>query len=157
LLECGAQITGGYFADPGFKDVPHMADIGYPIAEIPPGGEIVIAKPPGTGGRVDRLTVTEQLLYEIHDPSAYLAPDVVLDLTEVTVEELGPDRVRVSGARGKPAPDKLKATVCIDGGTLGEAEISYAGPNAPARARLAADTVCERMRKRAPALSVRVD
>ena len=84
LLECGAQVTGGYFADPGFKNVPRMADIGYPIAEISSGGEIIITKPPGTGGRVDRLTVTEQLLYEIHDPSAYLAPDVILDLTEVT-------------------------------------------------------------------------
>ena len=102
LLECGAQVTGGYFADPGFKNVPRMADIGYPIAEISSGGEIVITKPPGTGGRVDRLTVTEQLLYEIHDPSAYLAPDVVLDLTGVTIEEAGPDRVRISGATGSP-------------------------------------------------------
>jgi len=157
LLECGAQVTGGYFADPGFKNVPGMADIGYPIAEISQGGEIIVTKPPGTGGRVDRLTVTEQLLYEIHDPSAYLAPDVVLDLTEVTIENAGPDRVRVSGARGKPAPEKLKATVCVDGGILGEAEISYAGLNATARARLAAETVCERMRKRAPNLSFRVD
>jgi hypothetical protein len=157
LLECGAQVTGGYFADPGFKNVPRMADIGYPVAEISATGEIVITKPFGTGGRVDRLTVTEQLLYEIHDPSAYLAPDVVLDLTEVTIEEVGPDRVRVSGARGKPAPEMLKATVCVDGGILGEAEISYAGPNAIARARLAAETIHERMRKRAPKLSFRVD
>jgi hypothetical protein len=150
-------VTGGYFADPGFKNVPRMADIGYPIAEISSGGEIVITKPPGTGGCVDRLTVTEQLLYEIHDPSAYLAPDVVLDLTEVTIEDAEPDRVRVSGARGKPAPETLKATVCIDGGNLGEAEISYAGPNAAARARLAAETIHQRMRKRAPTLSFRVD
>jgi hypothetical protein len=97
------------------------------------------------------------VLYEIHDPAAYLAPDVTLDLTAVTVEERGRDRVRVSGARGKPAPDTLKATVCVDGGVLGEAEISYAGPNAAARARLAAQTVCERMRRRAPDLVVRVD
>jgi acyclic terpene utilization AtuA family protein len=157
LLECGAQVTGGYFADPGFKNVPRMADIGYPVAEISSTGEIVMTKPFGTGGRVDRLTVTEQLLYEIHDPSAYLAPDVVLDLTEVTIEDVGPDRVRVSGARGKPAPELLKATVCVDGGILGEAEISYAGPNAIARARLAAETIHERMRKRAPKLSFRVD
>jgi Acyclic terpene utilisation family protein AtuA len=157
LLECGAQVTGGYFADPGFKNVPRMADIGYPIAEISPGGEIVITKPPDTGGRVDRFTVTEQLLYEIHDPSAYLAPDVILDLTEVTIEDAGPDRVHVSGARGKPAPETLKATVCVDSGILGEAEISYAGPNATARARLAAEIIHERMRKRAPTLSFRVD
>lgn len=157
LLECGAQITGGYFADPGVKDVPDLAEAGYPIAEIAPDGSIVIGKAMGTGGRVDRFTVIEQLLYEIHDPAAYLAPDVVLDLTNVDVEEIGPHRVRITGARGKPAPETLKATVCIDGGLLGEAEISYAGPNASARARLARDIIMERMRRRAPQLKIRVD
>ena len=157
LLECGAQVTGGYFADPGYKDVPDLADVGYPIAEIDETGEMVITKPAGTGGVVDRLTVVEQLLYEIHDPSAYLAPDVVLDLTDVEVAEIGEDRVRVSGARGGPAPETLKATVCFDSGLLGEAEISYAGPNAPARAQLAADVVRQRLRKRAPQLDVRID
>ena len=157
LLECGSQITGGYFADPPFKTVSGMADLGYPIAEIDPDGGMVITKPAATGGRVDRFTVIEQLLYEIHDPSAYLAPDVVLDITDVTVEEVAPDRVRVTGARGKPAPETLKATVCVDGGVLGEAEISYAGPNAAARARLAAQTIGERMNRRAPGLVFRVD
>jgi Acyclic terpene utilisation family protein AtuA len=157
LLECGAQVTGGYFADPGYKDVPDLAEVGYPIAEIDEAGEIVITKPAGTGGVVDRLTVIEQLLYEIHDPSAYLAPDVVLDLTDVDVAEIGKDRVRVSGARGRPAPETLKAIVYIDGGFLGEAEISYAGPNASARARLAAEVVRQRLRKRLPYLTVRVD
>lgn len=157
LLECGAQITGGYFADPGHKDVPDLANVGYPIAEIDAAGTIVIGKPAGTGGRVDRQTVVEQILYEIHDPAAYLAPDVVLDLTAVTVAEIGRDRVRVAGARGKPAPETLKATVCVDGGVLGEAEISYAGANAAARARLAADIVLTRMRQRAPELAIRVD
>ena len=118
---------------------------------------MVITKPAGTGGRVDRLTVIEQLLYEMHDPSAYLAPDVVLDVTEVTVEQIAPERVRVAGARGRPAPETLKATVCIDGGVLAEAEISYAGPNAVARARLAAETVAARMRRRAPRLAFRTD
>ena len=100
LLECGSQITGGYFADPPFKIVPGMADLGYPIAEIDPDGSMVITKPAATGGRVDRFTVIEQLLYEIHDPSAYLAPDVVLDITGVTVEELAPEpRARRRGAR----------------------------------------------------------
>src|SRR5712691_4345635 len=157
LLECGAQVTGGYFADPPYKEVSAMADLGYPIAEIYADGDLVITKPPGTGGRVDRLTVIEQLLYEIHDPAAYLGPDVVLDISAVTVEELAPDRVRVRGARGRPAPETLKATVCVDGGMLGEAEISYAGPNAAARARLAAETIRERMRRRAPGLVVRTD
>jgi hypothetical protein len=157
LLECGAQITGGYFADPGVKDVPGLAEVGYPIAEIASDGAIVVTKAKATGGVVDRLTVIEQLLYEIHDPAAYLAPDVVLDLTGVEVEEIGKDRVRVIGARGRPAPATLKATVCVDGGVLGEAEISYAGPNAAARARLAAEVIATRMRKRAPDLPFRTD
>jgi acyclic terpene utilization AtuA family protein len=157
LLECGAQVTGGYFADPPGKSVPGMADIGYPIAEVEQSGVAVITKPASTGGRVDRLTVTEQVLYEIHDPAAYLAPDVVLDLTDVTIEDVARDRVRVGGARGKAAPATLKATVCIDGGVLGEAEISYAGPNAMARGRLAAEIVTERVRRRAPDLKIRAD
>ncbi len=157
LLECGAQITGGYFADPPFKQVPGMADLGYPLAAIGADGDIVVTKPPGSGGRVDRQTVIEQLLYEIHDPAAYLAPDVVLDVTDVTVEDIATDRVRVAGARGRPAPDTLKATVCGDAGVLGEAEISYAGPDAAVRARLAADTVIARMQRRAPGLQIRVD
>ncbi len=157
LIECGSQITGGYFADPPFKQAPGMAELGYPIAEIDADGGIVITKPSGTGGRVDRMTVIEQMLYEVHDPSAYLAPDVILDLSDVTVEELAVDRVRVIGARGKPAPDTLKATVCVNGGTLGEAEISYAGRNAAARARLAAQTIDERLKKRAPGLVFRTD
>ncbi|HEX2136509.1 MAG TPA: acyclic terpene utilization AtuA family protein [Microvirga sp.] len=157
LLECGSQVTGGYFADPGVKDVPGMDELGYPIAEVEEGGAFVITKPAGTGGLVDRRTVTEQILYEIHDPSAYLTPDVVLDVTEVELAEIGPDRVRVTGARGKPKTATLKATVCIDGGLLGEAEISYAGPNAAARARLAVETVKARMARRAPGLQVRAD
>jgi hypothetical protein len=157
LLECGAQVTGGYFADPGYNDVPGLAEIGYPIAEIDADGDIVITKPAGTGGVVNRLTVIEQLLYEIHDPAAYFAPDVVLDLTSVDVIAIGKDRVRVAGARGKPAPEMLKATVCVDGGILGEAEISYAGINAAARAGLAAEVICERMRRRALGLVIRVD
>lgn len=157
LLECGAQVTGGYFADPGIKDVSGLAEIGYPILEISEDGCFTVTKPAGSGGRVDRLTVTEQTLYEIHDPAAYLAPDVVLDITDVTIEEVGVDRVRVRGARGKPRPEYLKATVCIDGGVFGEAEISYAGPNAPARAKLAADIIRERLHRRAPGLPIRVD
>ncbi|HEX8164941.1 MAG TPA: acyclic terpene utilization AtuA family protein, partial [Beijerinckiaceae bacterium] len=157
LLECGAQVTGGYFADPGVKDVPGMDVIGYPIAEVEADGTFVITKPEGSGGIVDRRTVTEQVLYEIHDPAAYLTPDVVLDLTGVELEEAGAHRVRVRGARGKPAPETLKATVCFDGGLLGEAEISYAGPNAAARARLAIETVKARIARRAPGLQVRAD
>ncbi|MCQ4160190.1 DUF1446 domain-containing protein [Roseomonas sp. GC11] len=157
LLECGAQVTGGYFADPGVKDVPGLAEIGFPIAEIDAEGGILITKPPGTGGLVDRRTVTEQMLYELHDPAAYLTPDVVLDITGVTLTEEGPDRVRLSGARGRPRPPALKATVSLPGGWLGEGEISYAGPNARARAELAGRVLRQRLEKLGLAAQARLD
>jgi Acyclic terpene utilisation family protein AtuA len=144
LLECGAQVTGAYFPDPGFKDVPDFANVGFPIAEVGADGELIVTKAANTGGLVSRATVIEQLLYEVHDPHNYLTPDVVLDIGEVTVEEIGADRVRVRGARGKAPPSTLKATVCVDAGYLGEGEISYAGPNALARAELAASVVRSR-------------
>lgn len=146
LLECGAQVTGGYFADPGSKDVPDLAHVGFPIAEVAGDGSIVIGKPAGTGGRVDRQTVTEQLLYEMHDPAAYLTPDVVVDITGVELAEIAPNRVRVTGVRGNPRPETLKATLCYEGGWLAEGEISYAGVNAAVRARLAGEVVAERLR-----------
>jgi len=145
LLECGAQVSGGYFMDPGCKEVPRPADIGYPYAEVDEEGGFVVTKPPATGGLVSGQTVREQLLYEIHDPSAYLTPDVVLDLTGVTLADLGADRVRLTGSRGKPRPPTLKATICYDGGWLGEGEISYGGRNAAARGRLAIDILRTRV------------
>lgn len=157
LLECGSQVSGGFFADPGFKDIPDIANIGFPIAEVAADGSFVITKAEGTGGAVDLRTVKEQLLYEIHDPSAYLTPDVTLDVTGVEVVQVGPDRVHVSGARGHAAPARLKATVSFYGDWLGEAEISYAGPNALARARLAISTIEERIRMRQLDLRHRAD
>lgn len=145
LLECGAQVSGGYYADPGVKDVPGMAHLGYPIAEIDADGHCTITKPPGTGGRIDAHTVKEQLLYEVHDPAAYLTPDVVADISEAEVTELGPDRVRLSGVRGHPRPASLKVNVCHETGWLAEGEISYAGVRAEARARLAVDVLRERL------------
>jgi hypothetical protein len=145
LLECGAQVTGGYFADPGFKDVPGLEDVGFPIAEIFPDGSCIVSKADGTGGLVDVRTVKEQLLYEVHDPAAYITPDVVADITQAEVEPAGPGRVRLSGVRGHPRTATLKALAYFDGGWLGEAEISYAGPNAEARARLAMDVIRKRM------------
>jgi hypothetical protein len=157
LLECGAQVSGAYFPDPGFKDVPDFDRVGFPIAEVEADGSLVITKPPGTGGLVSRATVIEQLLYEVHDPHNYLTPDVVLDIGEVEVEDVGANRVSVSGARGKAAPATLKATVCVDAGWLGEGEISYAGPNALARAELAASVVRARCRAIGIGESVRVE
>ena len=156
LLECGAQVTGAYFADPGFKDVPDLAHVGFPLAAIAADGTLEITKPEGTGGRVSRAAVIEQLLYEMHDPAAYLVPDCTADVTAARVEETGPDRVRVSGVRGRAPPEALKATVCVEDGWMGEGEISYAGPNALARARLAAEVVGARLAARnlAPGLDL---
>jgi hypothetical protein len=145
LLECGAQVTGGYYADPGYKDVPGLARLGYPIAEIDDNGDCTISKPSGTGGRIDEHTVKEQLLYEVHDPAAYLTPDVVADITAARVQQIGPDRARLTGVRGHPRPAALKVNVFHETGWLAEGEISYAGARAEARARLAGDVLKERL------------
>lgn len=145
LLECAGQVSGGYFADPGVKDVPDLANLGFPLAEVADDGSAVITKLPGTGGRVDRMTVAEQLSYEVTDPAAYLTPDVALDLRGVRLSAAGPDRVRVSGARGGARPDRLKVSVGHRAGFRGEGEISYAGPGAAERARLAGEVVLERL------------
>ncbi|MDR4125374.1 acyclic terpene utilization AtuA family protein [Yanghanlia caeni] len=145
LLECGTQVTGGYFAVPGLKDVPDMHSLGFPLAELGPDGDICISKARHTGGCVNEQTVKEQLLYEVHDPAAYLTPDVTADISQVRVQRAGPDRVHVSGVRGRPRPDALKANVFTHGGWLAEAEISYAGIQAEARARLAADIIRRRI------------
>ena len=157
LLECGAQVTGGYYYDPGYKDIPDPANIGFPIAEVDAAGRLVITKAANTGGLVNEQVVKEQLLYEIHDPSHYITPDVILDFSDVTVNQIGRDRVQVSGMRGSPAPTTIKATVCFDGGWLGEGEISYAGPNCRARARIAADVLLERLKIRNLVVEARVD
>jgi len=154
LLECGAQVSGGYYADPGFKDVPGLAQVGYPIAAIDPDGHCTIFKADGTGGLVDEHTVKEQLLYEVHDPGAYLTPDVVADIGEATVEAVAPGRVRLTGVRGHPRPPTLKTNVFHRHGWLAEGEISYAGPGAEARARLAAEVLRQRLGNLAP---LRVD
>ena len=145
LLECGAQVSGGYFADPGFKEVPGLDDVGFPIAEIHADGSCIVTKASNTGGLVDARTVKEQLLYEIHDPASYLTPDVVADITHATVRELGPNRVQLAGVRGHPRTPTLKTNAFFDGGWIGEAEISYAGPGAEARARLAMDVMQKRV------------
>jgi hypothetical protein len=110
-------------------------------------GRFVVGKASGTGGCVNRRTVTEQLLYEIHDPSAYLTPDVVADISDAELSEVAADRIAVHGVRGHPAPATLKATVCFEGGWLVEGGISYAGPNATARARQAGAVVRTRMQR----------
>lgn len=146
LLECAGQITGGYFADPGFKDVPDLARLGFPIAEVGADGNAVISKVAGSGGRVTAATCKEQLLYEVHDPARYYQPDVVADFSTVRVTEVGPDRVRIEGGGGQPRTGTLKVSVGYLDSFVGERQISYAGPGAVERGRLALEIVAERLR-----------
>jgi Acyclic terpene utilisation family protein AtuA len=145
LLECAGQVTGGYFADPGVKDVRDLARLGFPIAEVDADGSAVITKVPGSGGQVTAATCKEQLLYEIHDPAAYVTPDVVADFSQVRVSDLGNDRVGVDGASGRERPATLKVSVGQFDGWIGEGQISYGGPGAVARGRLAGEIVRERL------------
>ena len=146
LLECAGQVTGGYFADPGLKDVPDPARLGFPIAEVREDGTFVVTKVPGSGGTVTPATCKEQLLYEIHDPSAYITPDVVADFTGVRVTGVGKDRVQVTGGRGRPRTDSLKVSIGYADGFIGEGQISYGGPGAVARGKLALEIVRERLK-----------
>ena len=151
LLECAGQVTGGYFADPGRKDVPGLDDLGFPIAEVPERGPVIVTKVPGSGGVVTPATCKEQLLYEIHDPAAYVTPDVVADFSGVRIQEIGPDRVSVDGATGTGRPETLKVSLACRDGFIGEGQISYAGAGAVDRARLAADVVVARLTRGAMA------
>ena len=130
LLECAGQVTGGYFADPGCKDVAGLARLGFPIADVPAEGPIVITKVAGSGGLVTAATCKEQLLYEIHDPAAYVTPDTVADFSQVRVMEMAEDRVAVDGATGRPRPARLKVSLGYRDGYIGEGQISYAGAGA---------------------------
>ncbi|HTY83693.1 MAG TPA: acyclic terpene utilization AtuA family protein [Silvibacterium sp.] len=146
LLECAGQITGGYFADPPYSIIPGLAHLGFPIAEVREDGVAVISKVEGSGGRITRATCTEQLLYEVQDPTSYLTPDVVADFSRVALDDAGEDRIRVSGGRGRERPDSLKVSVGYHDGYIGEGQISYAGPGALSRAEFAREIVAERLR-----------
>ena len=146
LLECGAQVTGGYFSDPGFKDVPEPWNFGFPIAEVQADGSAVITKVAGTGGAVTLQTVREQMLYEVHDPANYITPDVVVDFTTATLEQVGPDRVRVRTIGGKPRTPTLKVSIGCTEGFIGEDLFFYAGPGALRRAKLARRILEERFK-----------
>lgn len=148
MLECAGQLTGGYFADPGCKDVPGLARLGFPIGEVSSDGSASFSKVAGSGGELSVRTCTEQLLYEIFDPSTYLQPDVVADFSKITFVEII-DGVRMDGASGRARPDKLKVSVGYRDGFIGEGQISYAGPGAIARGRLALEIVRERLTMRA--------
>lgn len=145
LLECAGQLTGGYYADPVTKPVPDLARLGFPFADVAADGTAVLGKLEGSGGLLTPGTATEQLLYEVGDPTAYLTPDVTADFTGVTLTATGPDRVLVAGGTGTARTDNLKVTLGFSGGWLGEGQISYAGPRALERAQLAARVVAERL------------
>ena len=143
ILECGAQATGGNYTD--WQRVPSMLDVGYPIVEAQPDGAFVVTKHPGTGGIVNRRTVTEQLLYEIGDPRAYLTPDVAADFTSLQLTEDGPDRVRVSHVRGTPPPATLKVSMVYKHGYRAVATVLISGPNALAKGERLAEMVWHRV------------
>lgn len=145
LLECAGQLTGGYFADPPRKHVPDLARLGFPIAEVAPDGSAVLTKVAGSGGRLTLAGCKEQLLYEILDPGAYHQADVVADFRRVRFRELAPDRIAVDGGTGLARTGKLKVSIGHDDGFIGEGQISYAGPRAAERARLAGEIVRERL------------
>jgi hypothetical protein len=146
LLECAGQITGGYFADPGYKDVQGLARLGFPIAQVQEDGTFVITKVPGSGGKVTLATCKEQLLYEIHNPAAYITPDVVADFTGVHFTEIGENEIKVTGGKGQPKTEFLKASIGYVDSYMGEGQISYAGPGAVNRGKLALEIVEERLK-----------
>lgn len=143
ILECGAQATGGNFTD--WQRVPSMLDIGYPIAEVQADGEFVVTKHPDTGGLVSERTITEQLLYEIGDPRAYQTPDVTADFTSLRLSQDGPDRVRVGGARGLPAPPTLKVSMVYRNGWRAVGTVLLSGPNVIAKGERLAEMVWHRV------------
>jgi hypothetical protein len=140
LLECGPQSTGGILTD--WEDVPAWENLGYPMAECRPDGSFVLTKPEGTGGLVDVRTASEQLLYEIGDPAAYLLPDVTCDWRQVELTDVGADRVEVTGARGRPPPSTLKACAQVIDGYKSTALLFIGGRDAERKAkRLGSDFV----------------
>ena len=147
LLECGGQVTGGYFADRSRKTIPGLAWLGFPIGEIAEDGTTIVTKVAGSGGCVTTATCKEQLLYEIHDPAAYITPDVVADFSRVQVRQDDEDRVLVVGATGRPRPERLKVSLGYADGFVGEGQISYGGSDALDRARLAIAIVTDRLRQ----------
>jgi hypothetical protein len=150
LLECAGQLTGGYFADPGHKDVSGLERLGFPIAAIDETGEAQLTKIAGSGGALTIRNCKEQILYEVQDPSRYLTPDVIADFSAIRFAELGPDQIQVTGAHGVERPVDLKVSTGFYAGFVAEGQISYAGPGALPRARLARQILESRLAWVAP-------
>jgi hypothetical protein len=154
LMECAGHITGGYFADPGKKDVPDMAHLGHPFVDVYPDGSGMISKVDDTGGIINLLTAKEQLLYEVVNPFEYYTPDVIADFTSVQLKQIATNVVKVTGGTGKARPSTFKVSVGYQASYLGEGEITYGGSNAVARAKLAGETVKDRLRNEFPDLRI---
>ncbi len=144
MLECAGQLTGGYFADPGYKDVPRLEDLGFPLGEVREDGSVLLTKLDGTGGMLTLQTCREQLLYEVQDPAKYVTPDVIADFTGVQLHVEGEDLIRMQGAIGRPRTGTYKVSVGVPNGFYGEGQISYAGSGAMARAKLAQEILDKR-------------
>ncbi len=143
ILECGAQCTGGNYTD--WQSIPNLAMVGYPIIEGSADGSFVVTKHEGTGGRVDRDTVAHQLAYEMGDPAAYITPDVIADFTSFKLEEIGPDRVQISGVKGAPATPTYKVSMSYADGWKSTGQLTISGPDALAKAKVCADVVWQRL------------
>ena len=144
LIECGCQATGGLFTD--WRDVPGWANMGYPVLECSADGSFVVTKPGGTGGLVSVPALAEQMLYEIGDPANYVLPDVVCDFTAVRMEQAGRDRVRVSGARGRPPTGEYKVSATYADGFRAVGTLTITGFDASAKARRSGEAILERTR-----------
>ncbi|WP_419909490.1 acyclic terpene utilization AtuA family protein [Hoeflea sp.] len=150
LLECGPQSTGGNFTD--WEQSGDIAEIGYPVALIGPDGDFDITKPADTSGIVSRASVGEQLLYEIGDPQAYILPDVICDFASVTLEQAGPDRISVSGAKGRPPTGRLKVSATFMDGYRAGFVFQFNGRDARKKARAFVEAGLKRARSRLGAL-----
>ncbi len=144
IIECGAQCSGGNCLYE-WREIPDLANVGYPIVEARRDGTFVVTKHPGTGGRISTHTVTEQLVYEMGDPHTYITPDVVADFTTIRLEDAGADRVRVFGITGRPATDKLKVSIAYRAGYKAIGTLVYAWPDALEKAQLADRVLRERL------------
>jgi hypothetical protein len=145
LIECGAQATGGLWCN--WEDAPDLANVGYPIVEMDAAGALWITKPPDSGGAVNCETITEQLLYEVGDPAAYLTPDVTANFARVALKQAGRDVVLIEGARGEPATDSYKVSIAYRDGFASSGTLTILGPDAPAKARFCGEMILQRLRR----------
>jgi hypothetical protein len=146
ILECGAQSSGGNFSA-DWKKVKDFANIGFPIAEAYPNGEFIITKHPKTGGLVNRASVAEQLLYEIGDPKEYITPDCIADFTSIQLEDIGKDKVKVYGIKGRPATEFYKVSMSYNDGYSAAGTLTYTWPDAMEKARISDKILRARLKK----------